>query len=66
MTSNNIKNNIKISKSAVIQKRASNANILSKLNDRLISYIYRDNKLRIITVDGSQINLPKELKMDLN
>ena len=40
MTSNNIKNNIKISKSAVIQKRASNANILSKLNDRLISYIY--------------------------
>ena len=56
-----IKNNIKISKSAVIQKRASNANILFKLNDRLISYIYRDNKLRIIAVDGSQINLPKEL-----
>lgn len=61
LTSFDIENYIKISKSAVIQKRTSNSDILTKLNDKLISYIYHDNKPRIIAVDGSQINLPKEL-----
>jgi len=52
---------LKISKTAIIQKRTLNPDILSKLNELLLTYIYNDNKPRIIAVDGSQVNLPKEL-----
>ena len=52
-----------VTKTSILNKRkiVGHSNIIN-LNNNLINYIYKDNKPRYLAVDGSQINMVKNLK----